>query len=170
MIEIYTYRLGKYPGSSTWRLEWTQRQLQIVLLCGTKPPDTLPVQPYVTPMQDTQDTTTLKRVSHGQKCLHWFSYPAQLGPISSSTGPNIQLKWAQYPAQLGPIPNSTGPNTQLKWAQYPAQMGPISSSNGPNIQLKWAQYPALGDALFRQLTQQNWPQDWKLAQSCWCLH
>jgi len=29
---------------------------------------------------------------------------------------------------------------------------------------------ALGDALFRPPTQQNWPWGRKLAQGCWCLH
>jgi len=29
---------------------------------------------------------------------------------------------------------------------------------------------ALNDALFRALTQQNWPQDRKLTQSCFRLH
>jgi len=29
---------------------------------------------------------------------------------------------------------------------------------------------ALGDALFRPSTLQNWPRDRKLTQSCWCLH
>ena len=66
--------------------------------------------------------------------LSWAQYPAQLGPISSSNGPNIQLNWAQYPTQLGPIPSSNGPNIQLKWAQYPAQMGPISSSRRRTFQ------------------------------------
>ena len=29
---------------------------------------------------------------------------------------------------------------------------------------------ALNDALFRLSTQQNWPRQRKLIQSCWCLH
>jgi len=29
---------------------------------------------------------------------------------------------------------------------------------------------ALDDALFRPSTQQSWPQDRKVTQSCWCLH
>jgi len=44
--------------------------------------------------------------------------------------------------------------TMHKWAQYPAPMEAICSLV----------------ALFRPLTQQKWPRDRKLTQSCGCLH
>ena len=46
---------------------------------------------------------------------------------------------------------------------YYEQMGPIPSSTG-SLDI------ALDDAFCRLSTQQSWPRDRKLTQSCWCLH
>ena len=53
---------------------------------------------------------------------------------------------------------------------YHEQMGSIPSSNGTLDIALLNVLKALGDAFFRLLMQQNWPQDRKLTETCWRLH
>ena len=56
------------------------------------------------------------------------------------------------------LPWTNGPTTQFKWKLIysPIQCAYLKSS--------------INDITFRSSTHQNWPRDWRLTQSCWCLH